>query len=522
MCINLRADVLTDGNYLYTVMDGKATITGSTGLSDNSGGITIPSSLGGYPVISIGYSALSGCQMSGVSIPEGVMSIANLGFINCVKLASIVLPNSLVSIGVDAFKNCFPLNNVTIPNSVTTIGNSAFYQCTGLTTISLGKGLLSIGDGAFGNCGALNNITFPTFFTNLGDQSFYNCSALTGMCFRGNAPSLAGSHTFDGASNFTIYRLSNASGWPVVPSSWGSRPTALWCPVSLLIVNHGTGSGWHPEGLTANVSADADPMWKEFTGWTGDIGLLSNTNARTTTLILPTGSATVTASYKDSIARLTGSYGRTYSESGTAGAITIDAATESPSETPAVKLGGSGVIPDTGFVAFETVVSGSGSILFQWKVSSESNGDYLKFKVDGSEVTAISGTIASWVQVSNRVDYIGTHTLRWEYAKNNSVSDITDAGWVDDIIWIGDIPSPTLAPHIMSIDTTNSLVTLAFLGERGIPYILQTNATLNISGWGNWHPSSPTYLGETNGLHKFNVIPPINGSSEMFYRIKTQ
>ncbi len=37
-----------------------------------------------------------------------------------------------------------------------------------------------------------------------------------------------------------------------------------------LKVNEGSGSGWHPDGSTATVAADPDPLYKEFAVWTGD------------------------------------------------------------------------------------------------------------------------------------------------------------------------------------------------------------------------------------------------------------
>lgn len=288
---------------------------------------------------------------------------------------------------------------------------------------------------------------------------------------------------------------------------------------SLTVIN-GSGGGVRLEGSKVNVSADPDPLWKEFAAWTGDATeLLADVAARTTLLTMPTRPATLTATYRDSIARLTGSYGRTYTESGTAGAITPDAGAGSPFGTPAVKLGGTGVIPDNGFSAFETVVSGSGSILFQWKVSSEANADYLKFKVDGGEVAAISGTKGPWTQVSNRVETAGSHTLRWEYVKNGSNASSSDAGWVDDIVWIGDVENPAITPNMLSAIATNNQIVLDFIGERGISYVLQTNATFNAIGWTDWQQFAPVYSGETNGEHRFNIVPPMLGHKKMFYRI---
>jgi formylglycine-generating enzyme required for sulfatase activity len=309
----------------------------------------------------------------------------------------------------------------------------------------------------------------------------------------------------------------NAATTTVVTSDHTISVTATYSVT--LTVTSGTGSGWYPEGYATTVSADIDPLWKEFAFWTGDAGLLSNAYARTTTLTLQTAAATVTATYKDSVARLTGSYGRTYSESGTAGAITNDAAAGSPSGTPAVKLGGAGVIPDNGFAAFETIVSGRGSILFWWKVSSESNADYLKFKVDGSEVAAISGTKGPWTQVSNRVETAGEHTLRWEYVKNASVSSSTDAGWVDDIVWVGDDQNPSLVPVIVNAILTNQNMAIQFTGERGITYLVQTNGTLDHSGWGDYLSLQPTWVNESNGVHRFEITPPASAPDTLFYRI---
>ncbi len=153
-------------------------------------------------------------------------------------------------------------------------------------------------------------------------------------------------------------------------------------------------------------------------------------------------------------------------------------------------------------------------------MSSESNADYLKFKVDGAQIAAISGTKGSWTQVSYRVEGAGlSHTLRREYAKNASLASSTDAGWVDDIVWTGDVPEPYLAPNIVSTVATNSHMRFSFVGERGIPYIVQTNATLTPSGWGDLLSVLPEYVSETNGIHRFEVSPGFLGQGQMFYRV---
>jgi len=286
-------------------------------------------------------------------------------------------------------------------------------------------------------------------------------------------------------------------------------------------VNNGSGGGWHPEGSVASFTADPDPMYMEFAGWTGDAAaLLDDPTSRIAHLTVPDGPATLTAIYTASIARVAGCYGRTFTQSGTTGGVSTDAAAGSPSGTPAVMLGGSGVVPDNGFAAFETEVWGSGSIMFNWKVSSESGADYLKFKVDGSEITAISGTKVPWTQISNRVDGAGVrHTLRWEYVKNAAISSSADAGWVDDIVWLGDVPIPAIRPDIRSAAVTDSVFSLIFLGERGMPYTVYSNAFLRADGW---VPMDIALLemGETNGLFRFlcGITRPLNQNS-CFYHV---
>ena len=79
------------------------------------GSVTIPSTLGGKPVTSIGSYAFSGCSF----------------------LTSVTIPIDVTSIGVSAFSGCSGLTSVTIPDSVQEIGNYAFAGCENLLHLSL-------------------------------------------------------------------------------------------------------------------------------------------------------------------------------------------------------------------------------------------------------------------------------------------------------------------------------------------------------------------------------------------------
>ena len=57
---NVTATALTEDNYTYSVSNGEATITDFP--TSYKGALTIPSTLGGYPVTSIGKSAFLNCS----------------------------------------------------------------------------------------------------------------------------------------------------------------------------------------------------------------------------------------------------------------------------------------------------------------------------------------------------------------------------------------------------------------------------------------------------------------------------
>jgi hypothetical protein len=100
LLLTLATTVQAQFNY-YTTSDGDVTITGY----DCSGGaVTIPDTIEGLPVTSIGSSA----------------------FYRCTSLTSVTIPDSVTTIGGGAFWGCTSLTSVTIGNSVTSIEQSAF------------------------------------------------------------------------------------------------------------------------------------------------------------------------------------------------------------------------------------------------------------------------------------------------------------------------------------------------------------------------------------------------------------
>jgi hypothetical protein len=65
-----------------------------------------------------------------------------------------------------------------------------------------------------------------------------------------------------------------------------------------LTVNSGSGSGSYAAGTTVNIAAAAAPTGQVFDQWTGDTGGVANVNAASTSITMPAGNATVTATYQ--------------------------------------------------------------------------------------------------------------------------------------------------------------------------------------------------------------------------------
>ena len=97
--------------------------------------LTVPSTLGGHPVTTIGAYALNNLtSLTSVTIPSGVTMVGAYAFAGCTKLTTVNMPDTLVAIGVGAFNQCTSLKKVTIPDNVTAIGNSAFANCSQLAS----------------------------------------------------------------------------------------------------------------------------------------------------------------------------------------------------------------------------------------------------------------------------------------------------------------------------------------------------------------------------------------------------
>jgi hypothetical protein len=159
----LMLPAAVQAQWVYT-NNGDASIT-IAGYTGPGGGVTVPDTIDGLPVTSIGYLAFGFSSVTSVIMGTNVTSIGRDAFNNCTSLASVTIGPNVTSIGIAAFYACSSLTSVTIPNNVTIIGYGAFADCGSLASVTIPDSVISIEATAFIGCTSLTSITIPDTIT---------------------------------------------------------------------------------------------------------------------------------------------------------------------------------------------------------------------------------------------------------------------------------------------------------------------------------------------------------------------
>jgi hypothetical protein len=205
--------------------DSTVTITGYTG---SGGTLSIPAELNGLPVRHIDDFAFDAeTSLTGVTLPDSVITIGEYAFYNCSNLASLTLGSGLETIGRSAFQGCTSLTTLTLPDSLLTLGNFAFYGCTGLTSVTFNNQLETIGEGAFQASTGLARLTVPGTVSSIGSYAFsFMGNTFREIYFTGDAP-VTGVGLFSNSDQVNVFYMPESSGWT---SPWNGRITAPWDP----------------------------------------------------------------------------------------------------------------------------------------------------------------------------------------------------------------------------------------------------------------------------------------------------
>ncbi len=262
---------LTDGTYMYTIDNGQVTIVSYQGPPE-PGALVIPSTLGGFPVATIGSGAFDSLRFRGtaVTIPEGVTSIGTRAFdardVGDSNLTAVYMPSSLRTIGDNAFRRRGGLTDAAIPAGVTSIGSGAFSHCA-LTSVTVPPGITTVAAGAFsGNMltsvtipdgvtsiagassnpladvtipdsvmsidgyafadTALTSVTIPEGVTSIGEWAFSNSPGLTSAVFLGDAPAMGVGVFANSDPGFAVQYVDGRTGFVTPPGPWVPTGTA--------------------------------------------------------------------------------------------------------------------------------------------------------------------------------------------------------------------------------------------------------------------------------------------------------
>lgn len=223
------ATAATSGDFSYEIQgDGTAQITGYNGAG---GAITIPASVDGVPVTSVGSyivisledtnSALNNTSVTSVTFPDSVTSIGYRAFYYCAGITSVNFGSGLKEVGEQAFRRA-PITSLDFPSGLTTIGGGAFDGFKG-TTIVLPDSVTTLGTGAFSGTTVesvtlsknittieasmfaycpLTSIVIPEGVTIIKDRAFYHCANLVSISVPSTVKTMSKS-AFEGCSTLT-------------------------------------------------------------------------------------------------------------------------------------------------------------------------------------------------------------------------------------------------------------------------------------------------------------------------------
>ena len=179
-------DLLSNGTYAISKKNFKS----------YTGEIVIPDNYKGRPVTEVSnFSEQTG--ITGITIPNSVVTINDGAFYNCTNLSSITLPDNLISIGGNAtLKGTAYYNNSNNwINGVLYIGNhlvegrksgdytirdgtksiaACAFEGSSLSSITIPDSVVSIGHRAFADCENLRNICITNNIISIGSDAFYN------------------------------------------------------------------------------------------------------------------------------------------------------------------------------------------------------------------------------------------------------------------------------------------------------------------------------------------------------------
>ena len=178
-------------DFAYEVVDGNATIVRYMNISADIV-LDVPDQIDNHPVTQIGDQAFMMCgRLTGITLPESLISIGNGAFRSCRGLTEIFIPENVIAIGYYPFRSCTALGRIDVAE-----GNPVYAAIDGMLidthekilvaypialpdeTCEIAQGILRIGENAFYGSENLAGIAIPGSVISVSKGAFDMCRGL--------------------------------------------------------------------------------------------------------------------------------------------------------------------------------------------------------------------------------------------------------------------------------------------------------------------------------------------------------
>ncbi len=129
----------------------------------------------------IGENAFAGAALQSVQLPEGLVTVKDNAFFSCRFFTEVVIPSTVTELGEAVFQKCSRLAGITFAEgfSMTALPDFFAAECSALTYVNLPETLTSISNDAFSQCASLEMVNIPAGVLSIGDRAFESCPLVT-------------------------------------------------------------------------------------------------------------------------------------------------------------------------------------------------------------------------------------------------------------------------------------------------------------------------------------------------------